>query len=301
MRFFDLHTDTASVIYDEKKSLLQNDLHVDLTRAGKHFEYTAFLTLFSDSRYTDMTGRYDALMENLLGECKGRVAFVKNAAEYADAKDKGLMPMCLAVEGAEMLGCDPEKLLYAVREHNLIMSGITWNNPNPLYDENGLTPKGFEYVRICMEHDIAVDVSHLHDKGTWDVLGTGAKTVASHSNARSLCPVGRNLPDELIVGIGKRGGLIGLNFYKAFLNPDLSAASIDDVVAHAKHIAGLAGVETLAIGSDFDGAGMPHGITGVESLPALREALINGGFTPAETEQICYENAFRFFLEGKKG
>ncbi|MBR6763407.1 MAG: membrane dipeptidase [Clostridia bacterium] len=301
MRFFDLHTDTASVIFDEKKSLLQNDLHVDLTRAGKNFEYTAFLTLFSDSRYTNMVGRFEALMENLLGECQGRVAFVKNVAEYEDAKKKGLMPMLLAVEGAEMLRSDPEMLLMAHREHNLIMSGITWNNPNPLYDENGLTPKGFEYVKTCKENDIVVDVSHLHDKGTFDVLRTGAKTVASHSNARSLTNVSRNLPDELIREMGKQGGLIGLNFFTYFLNPKPEEACIDDIVRHAKYIADLAGVETLAIGSDFDGAGMPHGITGVESLPILREALLNGGFTAAETEKICYENAFRFFLEGKKG
>ena len=95
---------SASVIFDEKKSLLQNDLHVDLTRAGKNFEYTAFLTLFSDSRCTDMAGRYDDLMENLLWECDDRVAFVKNAAEYEAIKAGGRMPMCLAVVGAEMLG-----------------------------------------------------------------------------------------------------------------------------------------------------------------------------------------------------
>ncbi|MBR5868712.1 MAG: membrane dipeptidase [Clostridia bacterium] len=301
MRFFDLHTDTASVIFDEKKSLLQNDLHVDLTRAGKNFEYTAFLTLFSDSRCTDMAGRYDDLMENLLWECDDRVAFVKNAAEYEAIKAGGRMPMCLAVEGAEMLGCDPDKLLYAAGAHNLIMSGITWNNPNPLYDENGLTPKGFDYVKTCMACDVAVDVSHLHDTGTWDVLQTGARVAASHSNARTLCPVSRNLPDELIREIGRQGGLIGLNFYVAFLNPDPEAACMDDIVRHARYIADLAGVESLAIGSDFDGATMPRGITGVESLPSLREALLNSGFTSTETEQICYQNAFRFFLEGKKG
>lgn len=296
MRFFDLHTDTASVIFDEKKSLRQNDLHVDLTRAGKDFEYVAFLTLFSDSRYVEMAGRYEALMENLQRETDGKVTFVKEAAEYELVKAQGCMPMLLAVEGAEMLRCDPDMLRMAHEEHNLVMSGITWNNPNPLYDEDGLTPRGYEYVKTCMENDIVVDVSHLHDKGTRDVLRTGAKTVASHSNARALTNVSRNLPDELIVEMGASGGLIGLNFCRPFLNARPEEACIEDIVRHARHIANLAGVKTLAIGSDFDGAGMPRGITGVESLPILQAALLAGGFSATEVDQICYQNAFRFFL-----
>ena len=300
-RFIDLHTDTASVILDEKKALRKNDLHVDLERMRAVGEYHPFLTLFTDSSKRDMTGRYEELSENLLREVRGEVRFVTSGEELEKAKKDGLLPAFRAVEGAEMLLCDPEKMRKAAREEKLLMSGITWNNPNPLWEEGGLTDRGRTYVRACAEEGVAVDVSHLNDRGTEEILSMGIRAVASHSDARALCPVRRNLPDDLIRLIGKNRGVIGLNFCAPFIAEDPEKQTLSALARHAARIAELAGPEVPALGTDFDGASLPRGVRGVEDLPLFAEELSRAGFSAREVDGVCYLNAYRYFFGEEKG
>ena len=299
-RFIDLHTDTASVILEEKKALRKNDLHVDLERMRAVGEYHPFLTLFTDSSKRDMTGRYEELSENLLREVRGEVRFVTSGEELEKAKKDGLLPAFRAVEGAEMLLCDPEKMRKAAREEKLLMSGITWNNPNPLWEEGGLTDRGRTYVRACAEEGVAVDVSHLNDRGTEEILSMGIPAVASHSDARALCPVWRNLPDDLIRRIGENRGLIGMNFCAHFIDADPREQTLRRLAEHAAHIAEVAGAGVLALGSDFDGAPMPRGVAGVQDLPLFAEELSRAGFSPKEIDDVCYGNAYRYFFVERK-
>ena len=300
-RFFDLHTDTASAIFDENKSLRRNDLHVDLERAEKVGEYAPFLTLFTDSRKHTMEGRYEILSENLLAEAEGKICFVTSGEAYEKAKAEGLFPAFRAVEGAEMLSCDPEKMRKAAREDALLMSGVCWNNPNPLYTAEGLTARGREYVLACAGEGVAVDVSHLNDRGTSEILSLGIRTVASHSNARALCGVPRNLPDELIRRIGENRGLIGLNFCRSFLDEAPEKQTLRRLAEHAAYISEIAGVGVLALGSDLDGAPLPDGVRGVEDLPLFARALSSVGFSDEEVDAISFRNAYTYFFREGKG
>ena len=295
-RYFDLHTDTASVMFDSKKHLDENDLHVDLRRTGD-FEYVPFMTLFSDCSRMDMTGRYEELMENREKETKGRVAFVTSKEEYEMAKKAGLRPALHAIEGAEMLLCSLEKLEKAILEEKLVMSGISWNNPNALYTASGLTDLGRDYVRLLNKYHVAADVSHLNDACALEVIDLADRVAASHSNARALCDVRRDLPDELIRAIGEKKGVIGLNFYTEFISPEKDKQTLDFLARHALRIAELAGVETLAIGSDFDGCILPEGVHGAEDLMQFASALERAGFSEKEIDDICFMNAFEYFLK----
>ena len=300
-RYIDLHTDTASAVFDRKKSIEANDLHVDLRRAEMIGEYIPFLTLFTDSSRHEMKGRYEELSENLLREAEGRVGFVASGEELKEVRGKGLLPAMRAVEGAEMLLSDPDRMKRAARDDALLMSGITWNNPNPLWWENGLTEKGRAYVSACAEAGVAVDVSHLNDAGTMEILSMGIPAVASHSDARALCQVRRNLPDDLIRHIGQNGGLIGMNFCASFIAPDPEDQTLRRLAEHAAHIAEIAGTGVLALGTDFDGAQLPRNVHGVQDLPLFAEALSDLGFSPLEIDGLCYGNAFRYFFEERKG
>ena len=300
-RFIDLHTDTASVVFDDRKRLAENDLHVDLLRASEIGEYVPFLTLFTNSARRKMEGRYEELSENLLREASGKIRFVTSDTELEEAKKEGLRPAMRAVEGAEMLLCDPERMRRAAREDSLIMSGITWNNPNPLWKEDGLTEEGRAYVRACAEENVAVDVSHLNDAGTEEILSMGVPAVASHSDARALCSVWRNLPDHLIREIGENGGLIGMNFCAHFIDADPEKQTFRRLAEHAAHIAELAGTGVVALGSDFDGAPLPRGVAGIQDLPLFAEELSRAGFSSKEIDDICYGNAYRYFFKGRKG
>ena len=147
-----------------------------------------------------------------------------------------------------------------------------------------------------------LDVAHLSDAGIRDVLRVAKRPFsASHSNARACCPHVRNLTDEMLRAMGEKGCLIGLNYCASFLdnNPDRShlKARITDMARHACHIMDLAGEDSLALGSDFDGIGGDLEIAGAEDMPRLAEGLVREGIPSHVVEKIFHGNAERFFAE----
>ncbi len=149
-------------------------------------------------------------------------------------------------------------------------------------------------MRACGELRILVDLSHLNARGFWDVAElSGAPLVASHSGAHALCPSPRNLTDDQLRAIGASGGLVGINFHVGFLRADGAddaATPLSLVAEHAAHVAEVAGVDAVALGSDFDGATMPEELGDVTGLPAVLEALRAAGFGEADVEQVAYGN-----------
>ena len=144
---------------------------------------------------------------------------------------------------------------------------------------------------------ILVDVSHLNEKGFWDVARlTDAPLVATHSNAHALSPSARNLTDRQIDAIGESGGVIGLNFHVSFLredgrrNPD---TPLEVIVRHADYLAGRIGIDHVAFGSDFDGAVMPLALGDVTGLPRLLDLFRRRGYDDAALRKITHENWLR--------
>ena len=143
-----------------------------------------------------------------------------------------------------------------------------------------------------------VDVSHLSDKGFWDVINTSTKPiVASHSNARGVCKNVRNLTDEMIIALHKNGGVMGMNYCADFMDvdPEIGKNTIDCTIKHIKYIKELVGVDVIALGSDFDGIDPNIEIKDASLMPRLVERLKEEGFTEEEIEKITYKNALRVF------
>jgi membrane dipeptidase len=161
--------------------------------------------------------------------------------------------------------------------------------------EDGLTEYGIEMVKEMEKLGIIIDVSHLSDKGFYDVLENTTKPfVASHSNARTVCPMSRNLSDDMIRRLAERGGVMGLNFYPPFLGDE---GSLDSVICHAKHIVNVGGIDVLGLGSDFDGIDGNEELPGVQAMPRLIDAFRKAGFTLSEIEKIFCENVLRIYRE----
>lgn len=110
---------------------------------------------------------------------------------------------------------------------------------------------------------ILIDLSHASPELFWDVAAMAEKPlVASHSNAKKLCGHPRNLTDEQFEAIRHSGGVVGLNFFRAFLNDQPEKASMWDVLRHAEHFLSMGGEDALAMGGDWDGARLPGGYAG---------------------------------------
>ena len=138
---------------------------------------------------------------------------------------------------------------------------------------------------------MAIDVSHLSEKGFWDVCEHSNKPfIASHSNAKAICKNKRNLSDEQIREIIRLGGCIGINFYPVFLT-DNTYCGVCDIIKHIEHILSLGGENNLGFGSDFDGIDiLPDGISGVEDYEKLINELLKLGYKESFVKKICSEN-----------
>ena len=227
-------------------------------------------------------------------------------ADLEENERQGKMSSMLTIEeGAALEGSiDVLKEFY---DKGVRMITLTWNYPNELgyphgYNEKsspcerfGLTDCGFQIVEAMENLGMIVDVSHLSDDGVKDVLKCTKKPfVASHSNARAVCPVSRNLSDDLIRKIACRGGVMGLNFYPPFLGDE---GTIDTIIRHAKHIVNVGGIEVLGLGSDFDGIDGQKELRGAHDMPLLADAFAKAGFSGTDIEKIFNKNVIRVYKD----
>jgi membrane dipeptidase len=163
----------------------------------------------------------------------------------------------LTLEGCDAIGKDLLKLKTLLRL-GVTSVGLTWNHANDVADGvleergGGLTQFGKEVVALLNESNTWCDVSHLSEKGFWDVIEWSNHPFASHSNCYSLCPHPRNLRNEQIKALIDRDSVIGVTFVPPFLSGQ-NAATITDVLRHLEHICGLGGEDHVGFGSDFDG------------------------------------------------
>ncbi|MBR0114889.1 MAG: membrane dipeptidase, partial [Firmicutes bacterium] len=126
--------------------------------------------------------------------------------------------------------------------------------------------------------------------------------VATHSNARSLSPHRRNLKDDQLRLLAKAGGVTGLNVCPAFLNADIKDKNsrISEMAKHVRYIADLAGTDTIAMGSDFDGTTGIFEMEDCTQLYKLADALKKQGFTEAELDKFFSGNVLRVMDEAVK-
>jgi membrane dipeptidase len=204
---------------------------------------------------------------------------------------------------------DVRAVLLTHNERNLAADGC--GEPQA----GGLSKFGRSVVRELEALRMVFDLAHLSDPSFWDALDHYTlPPVVSHSNARSLCGHHRNLTDEQIREIGRRGGVIGLNFLAMFIDVDRGKATADRLADHAVHIASLAGAESIALGPDYADYymdamerwmrrdGLPAdlmtyvpGAETVRTLPVLIQALADRGFTDSELAGVLGGNALRVY------
>ncbi|WP_148224906.1 dipeptidase [Kyrpidia tusciae] len=165
---------------------------------------------------------------------------------------------------------------------------------------SGLTAFGRHTVRTLQSQGVVLDVSHLDDTSIDGVLDVAdGPVIASHSNARALCDVPRNLLDRHIREIGARGGVIGLNAYPKFV--DLDHPTMDRFIDHILYMADLIGIDHIAFGFDFmdyltdEDFQVPENaeLRSVEDVPRLLERMSERGLTDAEIEKVAFANASR--------
>jgi membrane dipeptidase len=292
-----------------------------------------------DISYQQIERHHDALV------------LAKGVEDIRRAKREGKIAILLGIEGGHAI----ENSLYALRDFYRL--GVrymtlthTGNNdwadasgfletPKPAH--HGLTPFGEEVVREMQRIGMLVDVSHVSDE-TFEAVMRVAKApvIASHSSARALCDVPRNMTDDMLRAVGKNGGVVMVNFYPGFLDPtylgamrafgkkhkaemdalgkkhlklsemhdavvkmgfhDLPTTPLAKLIDHIEHIAKVAGVDHVGLGSDFDGVpALPEGLSGMDGLPKITLELLKRGMSDADVKKVLGENFLRVMSEAE--
>ncbi len=324
MKVIDLHCDTLSELrYAQNRGeplyFEENDLMIDLKKLqrGDYLLqcFACFVNLSRDPDPLKACLEMVDIFYSLLEACP-QLTQVKSPKDLRALPSSGRIGAMLTIEEGGVC-LDDERILRSLYRLGVRMMTLTWNHENGLASPNlvpdsieniwpcspvtdrGLKEKGRAFVAEMERLHMLVDVSHLSDRGIWDLLECSTRPfVASHSNARALCAHTRNLTDEMIRQMGERGCLIGLNYCPCFLNHEAGKRSrIQDMARHARYLMNLGGEEILALGSDFDGITGDLEIGSAADLPLLAEGLIREGLTPRQVEKIFSGNALRFFEE----
>lgn len=301
----DAHCDVLTAMEREKRSLGKKSGtgHVDLTRLKQGGVNVQFFAAYISPVYIPRAlTRALELIDHFYAELEDNaqeIMLVKNFLGIQEALAQGKIAALLTIEGGEALNGSIEvlRILYRLGVRCLT---LTWNNRNEIGDgvceertKGGLTRFGEEVVREMNQLRMLVDVSHLSVAGFWDVLEVSNwPVIASHSNCRKLCDHPRNLTDEQIKSLAAAGGVIGLSFYPEFIQA--VEPSLDKLLDHVEHIAGVAGTDCIGLGSDFDGfQDTLFGLEDVSRLPVLTEGLLRRGFAGEEVQKILGGNFLR--------
>ncbi|MDP2671927.1 MAG: membrane dipeptidase [Candidatus Daviesbacteria bacterium] len=305
MRVFDLHIDLSSFcLTTGKKDLLKKGRigngflpdQVDIPRLKKA-NIKTFLAnicpiLASEKGFN--------LPPNSLVET------LKQANFYLEQKEKfkkSGINFFLSIEGAYFIKSKEDlSLIPLLKKLGVVSIAPTWNFNNALgagaddfSSRNGLTRLGRQFVRTCEENVILIDAVHTNKKTFWDLIKYSRKPLfVSHTASFEVKKHRRNLDKEQIKAIVKRGGLIGL----CFINDFVGGTSIKDAVKQLQSLVDIAGVENIAVGSDFDGMAQEDLIKGLEDiskLPKFFDACLKNGFTKKDLGKIAGRNAARFF------
>ncbi|MBN9669559.1 dipeptidase [Roseibium aggregatum] len=251
------------------------------------------------------TNRLLERAERIVDESEGSVVVCRSPEEISAAIDADRLAVSLHIEGAEAIDTE----FYALEDYykrGLRSLGLVWSRENafgygvpmelPASPDigPGLSGAGRDLVRACNQLGVLVDVSHLNEKGFWDVARiTDRPIVASHSNAHSISPSRRNLTDKQLDAIKESGGLVGLNFHVPFLRPDgafTRDTPLSLIADHAAYLVDRVGEDCVALGSDFDGCTPPKDLGDVTGLSRLMEALHDRGFNETVLEKIAFRN-----------
>lgn len=302
----DCHCDTLTELYKKGTSLYANDQHFDIQRQialGGGLQFCAIFVPTHEFRYYGGLRYTLQLLDKYLQEVKKLhadgidVLQVLTKEDAADVLNHKAATLLAIEEGGAIDGSlEALRCLYALGVRTMT---LTWSNRNDIADGvneessgGGLTVFGRQVVAEMNKLGMLVDVSHIAPAGFWDVIEASSKPIiATHSNAKALCPHPRNLDDKQILAINENDGLIGVTFAGQFLEHDYNDACIESIYRHIDYMLNLMGNDDhIGFGSDFDGISHPpYNLHGVQDYSAVYEYL-SKKYSASTVEKITHKN-----------
>lgn len=315
MKLFDLHCDTAGECFKRRIPLKDGNLHIDLCKGKLLDEWCQVFAIWipDELRGNNAQDYFKSVFENFKHEIAQNSSEIVMCQCFSDIEKAILNKKCAAISAVEGGSPFAEKGgAYIAKECGVKLITLTWNGENELGfgcqtgSDCGLKTAGKELIRDMRDLNIVADVSHLNRRGFFDVVSSGAKFFASHSNCEKVLlntrqdsedkffSCRRSLNDEQINLLVECQGLIGINFCRSFLG-DGGDDGFEAVYRHIGHILDLGGENVLSIGSDFDGCEINPELAGIDKMADLRSFLQEKGINTGLLDKIFFKNAYNFF------
>ncbi len=240
----DTHNDITTTMTNDDFDLMGNPpapYRTNIERMKKGGQTAEFFSLYIKPWYVQHGGAARRTLDMIdavyraVERHPNELMFATTSADIRRAKAQGKIACLMGIEGGHAI----ENSLPTLREFYRLgvrYMTLTWNNTNDWADagrgerrHNGLSDFGKEVVREMNRLGMLVDVSHVSDKTMSDALDVSkAPVIASHSSARALSNVPRNIPDDLLRRIAKNGGVVQVNFYSYFVDKDTVGPQADE-------------------------------------------------------------------------
>ncbi len=324
----DTHNDIPSFTIDGIDIGNAPKNETDIPRLEKGGVGAIFFSVYVSSKYVEgnhsanrALQMIDTVKQDIINRYPETFQLALTADDILKAHKKHKIAALMGLEGGHAIE-DSSRLLRDYYRLGIRYMTLTHTNTNGWADSsgdinkpeiqhhNGLTPFGKDVVHEMNRLGMMVDISHVADKTFFDALDASeAPLLASHSSARAVTNVPRNMTDDMIRALAHKGGIIQINFYCNFINQQAADApkntpvhaALADVVAHIDHVRQVAGIDAIGIGTDFDGIECaPEGLEDVSKFPNLTRALLEKGYSPADIKKIYGGNTLRLMHQVEK-
>ena len=264
---------------------------------GQKFADVAQFGTESPKDYADLI--FDKI-EDIVARNALHLSIARTPADLYEAKRLGRKSIMLGIENGLAIEDSLDNIDHFARRGIAYMT-LCHNGDNAICDSarrskgthGGVSAFGAEVIRRMNDLGVMVDMSHAGEKSFYDALSISrAPIVCSHSNCRTLCDVPRNLTDDQLRAIARKGGVVHITLYHGFLRT-AGEASILDAIAHLEHAISIMGTDHVGIGTDFDGDGGVSGMADSSEMINFTRMLLRRRYSPEDIALIWGGNWLR--------
>jgi class I glutamine amidotransferase len=263
-------------------------------------ELTDVLNNLTPTSYADLIFNK---IEKIVKDNNRYLSIARTPSDLYEDKRKGRKSIMFAIENGLALEGDLANVKYFAQR------GVTYitlchNGDNDICDSargsnlhGGVSKFGAAVIREMNRNGIMVDLSHGAEKSFYDALEISSlPIVCSHSNSKTLCNVPRNLTDDQLRALAKKGGVAHITLYHGFLRKE-GTASVLDAIAHLEHAISIMGIDYVGIGTDFDGDGTVCGMADASEMINFTRHLLARKYSERDIEKIWGGNWLRVMAQ----
>jgi len=256
----------------------------------------------SPTEYADLI--FDKI-NDIIDAHPDKLAIAWDFDEVEMNKREGRKSVMLGIENALAIGKNLELVQYFA-ERGVIYITLCHNGDNQVCDSarkslntwGGVSPFGKKVIKEMNKFGVTIDLSHAGEKSFYDAIAISkTPVVCSHSNCKALCNHERNLTDDQLRTLAKKGGVCQITLYEGFVSENPSEADIRKAIDHLNHAVKIMGIDHVGLGSDFDGDGGIRGIRNSSEMILFTRQLLKNRYSDDDIAKIWGGNWIRVIDE----